>query len=380
VNEAHVQQIFDNYREKFDKINNEENQEYKKWQIVQTFRKKMDQALDAPAGEFPERLQELKELSGNLIDKYTCPFEGLVNCAKRDPETVQKMFRQLYEDDKGNLRERQRRIQDFLGQCRQLRENHELHHYGYKNDIHSVTGYLFLYDPDHNYIFKGSEGLDLAECMEFEEDWGSGDNVKLSVYYRMCDQLVEEIRKEEDLLAIDASRFSRFGGEGEPMHPDSRKHILAMDLILGSGKYGLLENIDRQQVKSKERKQFQENRFRALEYLREWKQAVEKEKRLQDAEAWLGSVYAAGTPVRHKKYGDGVIKEAAGHTILVEFSGGGEKKLNVLLAVTKGLLSQEGEAYLEQIQTHGEYLKKESFIRAERICAERNLEPYGEYL
>jgi hypothetical protein len=164
------------------------------------------------------------------------------------------------------------------------------------------------------------------------------------------------------------------------MHPDSRKHILAMDLILGSGKYGLLENIDRQQVKSKERKQFQENRFRALEYLREWKQAVEKEKRLQDAEAWLGSVYAAGTPVRHKKYGDGVIKEAAGHTILVEFSGGGEKKLNVLLAVTKGLLSQEGEAYLEQIQTHGEYLKKESFIRAERICAERNLEPYGEYL
>ena len=37
MNENHLQQIFKNYIEKFEEINNTEHQEYYKWQIAKIF-------------------------------------------------------------------------------------------------------------------------------------------------------------------------------------------------------------------------------------------------------------------------------------------------------------------------------------------------------
>lgn len=67
--------------------------------------------------------------------------------------------------------------------------------------------YLFLYDPDHNYIYKATHALAFADCVEFYDDWGWGDSVRLDVYYRMCDQLVKAAKADKDLMAADARRF-----------------------------------------------------------------------------------------------------------------------------------------------------------------------------
>ena len=49
----------------------------------------------------------------------------------------------------------------------------------YKQDSHSVSAYLFLYDPDHNYMYKAMQSKVMADCIEFGNDWGTGNNIKL---------------------------------------------------------------------------------------------------------------------------------------------------------------------------------------------------------
>jgi len=48
----------------------------------------------------------------------------------------------------------------------------------------------------------------------------------------MCDQLLEEIKKNKELLATDASRYDgRFPVKPEQMYDDKEKHILVFVLI-----------------------------------------------------------------------------------------------------------------------------------------------------
>ena len=44
-------------------------------------------------------------------------------------------------------------------------------------------------------MFKSTEAKAFADCYEFGEDIGSGQTFRLDVYYRMCRELVDEIKK-----------------------------------------------------------------------------------------------------------------------------------------------------------------------------------------
>lgn len=154
MNEERVLQLFDNYIKNFEIINTQ-HEEYYKWQIAKSFRSMMDVALDAPTEEFATRLYDVKRLTANLIDSYTTPLNGLCVFAKSEPETVRAMFKELLNADDGrDIEERRKRIVDFLNKSHALREKYSPDSYLYKDDFHSVTGYMFLYDPDNNYFFK----------------------------------------------------------------------------------------------------------------------------------------------------------------------------------------------------------------------------------
>ncbi len=124
----------------------------------------------------------------------------------------------------------------------------------HNDDFHSVTGYLFLYDPDHNYLFKATNALNFVDCIEFYDDWGSRESVRLDVYYRMCDQVAEAIRNNKELLKVSDKRFSGcLGISGDTMHPDPEKHILVVDLIYCCLAYGLFDGITYSRPNTKER-------------------------------------------------------------------------------------------------------------------------------
>ena len=377
----YMQQIFAHYIDQFEKINNAKHREYYKWQITKRFHDEMDSTLNASAEEFPTKLYEMKKLSDNLIDSYTQPFLGLVKFAEREPENVREMFRKLYSDDGGNISQRLKRVQEFLVKSHRLRDKYYPDSYLYKDDMHSVTGYLFLYDPDHNYIFKAVHARKFADCVEFYEDWGTGDTVKLDVYYRMCDELVEAVKANRELMAVDASRFENDWGENaDTFYPDPEKHLLAFDLIYCCSTYGLFDGISFVRPKSKERQLMQGRKEKALQFSRNLEKARERLQELETAKEYVNSLYFAGATVHHKKYGDGIIKRNSGTIITVEFPEIGEKQLGTFISAANGIIIMDADGYADRIGSYRELLKNESSIKNGLSYAEKEFAPYAEYL
>jgi len=381
MNEIRIHQLFEKYIEKFEEINTK-NKEYYKWQIAKAFKPMMDEALNAPTEEFASKLYDVKRLTENLIDSYTTPFNGLCVFAKSEPETVRNMFKELlYTDDGGDIDARKERMTTFLNKSHALRETYCPESFLYKDDPHSVTGYIFLYGPDDNYMFKASHAKIFADCVEYYDDWGSGDDIKLSVYYRMCDQLVEYIKSNDALLKTNESRFSGgFEIDPETMHEDNEKHILAFDLIYCCSSCDLFDGISFVRPKTSERQLMQERKKKAKELYDKMVVARDDMKKLIEAKDYVNYVYAEGVCLRHKKYGEGTIISQNGDSITVDFPEAGHKKLGTRQSIALGIISIDTEDYTRKIKEYIDVLKQENSIKTALSFSEKQFQPYAEYL
>ena len=112
MNRKNLNQIFDAYIQQFEVLNDSHNDENYKWNAIVEFQKAFDLSVsdDALAG----MLKEARDATHNIIDNYTQPFYGLVELAKKEPETVRSMLTALLEDDGGDLGARQEKIDAFL--------------------------------------------------------------------------------------------------------------------------------------------------------------------------------------------------------------------------------------------------------------------------
>lgn len=381
MNDIHMQQIFKHYIDGFEKLNNSEHMEYYKWQIVKKFRRMMDEVLKSDNASFPDKLMEVKKITLNLVDSYTQPFYGLVKFAEKEPDTVRRMFLRLFEVSGGTMKERETAISDFLKRSHELRDKYYPDSFLYNDDMHSVTTYLFLYDPNHNYIFKSGHALIFADCIEFYDDWGSGDSVKLDVYYRMCDQIAVAIKNSPEMMKTDASRFENgWGVDPETFDPDVEKHILVFDLIYCCSTYGLFDGITFNRPKTKERQLIQEKKNKAISLSKELEKARLDYANLQNALDYLDDAYAIGMSVRHKKYGEGRVSEKHGTTIEVTFANEDKKKFGIIVVAVNDIIASEIKGYNERINEFRPVLKKESSIRSAISFAEKNFAPYAEYL
>ena len=380
MNSNNLKKIFNNYIEKFDFITYDREEIYK-WEIINDFKGLMDKALTVSDEEFPVKLNEAKKLTENLIDGYTTPFYGLVKFSEKEPETVRKMFLDLYSADDGDLKKRQNNIQAFLRKSHELRDKYYPGSYMYKDDMHSVTGYLFLYDPDHNYMYKATQSLAFADSIEYYDDWGYGDSLKLDIYYKMCDMLVNEMKANEDLMAIDSSRFN---GENrnisKALYPDSEKHILAFDIIYSCSVYGLFDGINFERPKSKERQILKEKKEKAALLFEKLQKAKTEKDRLYEALDYINSVFVKGSELNHKSLGKGIIKETTDTTITVEFTDSGIKKLGTVLSAVNGIISVDTDDYKDNINKYRTLLKNESNIKNAYNRAEREMAEYSDYL
>ena len=255
MNKNNLYQIFQGYVDKFDYFNDESHTEYYKWQICHEFPILMKKALESQEEDFSKALYEVKKGTYNIIDSYTTPFNGLVELSRKEPETVRKMFIDLYQEDGGDLAIRMEKIADFFKRAEELLEKSEYAgSYLFKQNSHSVSSYLFLNDPDNHYMYKASHCQAFADCIEFYSDWGSGDNIKLDVYHRMCDEVLQEILNAPELLNTDRSRYDdRLKLLPGELHKDSNKHIFFFDIIYCASSYSLYGGINYRKRNAKEK-------------------------------------------------------------------------------------------------------------------------------
>lgn len=235
MNKTRLGQLFSNYIEKFEYINNPDFNETYKWTVVEQYRESFN--LDAP--DLSAMLYEVWKISENLIDSANQqPFYALVTYAKEEPETVRNMYRELFADDGGDLALRQAKIYAFIQKSEELKAKYAPGSWRYTNDQRSVMAYLFFHDPEHNYLYKSTQAHEFADCVDFLDDWGSGANFKLDVYYRMCDELVASMKEFPKLIQ---THMSRYEDTKEQLYEDTGLHVLAFDMIYSSQVYNLYD-------------------------------------------------------------------------------------------------------------------------------------------
>lgn len=379
MNQKNLNDIFEHYIEKFEYINGPENGEIYKWQIANQFRSVMDEALASSDEEFPNKLYVAKKLSANIVDSYLQPFYGLVKFAEKEPGTVREMFLELFKDDGGDLVNRQQRILHFLNSSHSLRDKYYKESYLYTDDYHSVTSYLALYDPHNNYILKQTQSRKFAECVEFYEDWGTGENVDLAVYYKMCDELVESIKKDAALMKTDASRFDPKLGFGD-LYPDEAKHILAFDIIYCSTVYDLYSGISIVKRSAKERSLYEERKEKAKELKVQLDGVYAQKQRLDEACKAIETAFSIGTEVEHFKQGTGTISEV-GEGYVCFLKDGADKpiKLGIPLSYVKGILRLK-DGTIPEAEENMELLLMHDKIPGRVSYAEGQFAPYADDL
>ena len=384
MNTENLQQIFAHYTERFEELNNAECDENFKWRAAKLFRERMDAALTKDGREFADALKKIvrEKITKTIVDNYTQPFAGLVELAYKEPETVKEMLLGLFADDGNDLKLREQKISTFFAQSGKLLETYFPGSFRYKQDAHAVSAYLFLYDPDHHYLYKPTQARLFADCVEFYGDWGAGNHIKLDVFYRMCDELVAEIKKCPALLATDQSRFDgRFRVSPEEMSPDKEKHILAFDIIYCSMVYDLFKGITFKSITVKEKKLYEERLKKATELQESYVRAEERYRQLEEAIQHYKEVLVPGTPVQSRMLGEGKILEAGTNKISVQFASIAEpKNFDFFSAITGQFLKFEDSLDEETAELYRELFKRHSEIQGRMPELQKQLEEYRDIL
>lgn len=301
MNKTRLGQLFSNYIEKFEYINNPDFNETYKWTVVEQYRESFN--LDAP--DLSAMLYEVWKISENLIDSANQqPFYALVTYAKEEPETVRNMYRELFADDGGDLALRQAKIYAFIQKSEELKAKYAPGSWRYTNDQRSVMAYLFFHDPEHNYLYKSTQAHEFADCVDFLDDWGSGANFKLDVYYRMCDELVASMKEFPKLIQTHMSRYEDTKGQ---LYEDTGLHVLAFDMIYSSQVYNLYDGIQYSHPKVAEKKLYRERVEKAAALKEVYEQAQADFAHLEEIRAAILSHLQVGSSLIHKVYGKGEI-------------------------------------------------------------------------
>lgn len=381
MNRTRLQQIFTNYIKKFEIINSPKCDENYKWRVASKFR----ELMNPEHPDFAERIKEAGKVSANLIDSSNryC-FSSLINCASIEPESVRALFKELFSDDGGDLTVRQNKILKFIEEANTLTRRLVSSNGMFMNDQRSAMGYLFLYDPDQHYLYKASEATDFASCIEFYDDWGPGTAFRLDVYYRMCDMLVEEIRKCEALKETHASRYrDKNGNPILDMHPDKNYHILAFDIIYGAPefRYNFYSGITFSTITSQARKLHQDRVAKARLRQEALSVAKAKSERLAEAKTYFSSVLVTGVTVKHKLFGTGKILSTDEKSITVTFFQNGDtKKLDSIFSLANGFLTADIADITGKIALYREVIMEERNIENALIRAQAEFDEYKEFL
>ena len=328
-------------------------------------------------------MAKIGEITRGFIDSAkTLPFAGLMKLVNEygEWEAVQRLFQELYKEDNGDLEVRQQKIETFLDQAYQLKEKYNLGDL-YKSDFRSATVYLFLYDPDHNYIYKPRHAWDFQDCIEFYDDFGEGNHVRLKTYYRMCDQLVEAIRNDPTIQATKELRAPKFKDK-DNVSEDTEWHILAYDIIYCCSTYHLFPPFT--PLTQTERNLRRERQELARKYWNELKQAEDEKKVLDAALKKVEEWFSTGKKVTYKSFGmgaqaeKGTILANANGNLAIDFGNGDVRKMD-FVAIVNGYVRLE-EAEPEGYTGVIEILKNKSNIENALSQAKRNFAPYSEYL
>jgi len=111
MNTERLNNLIGSYINNFEMINNEVHDENMKWKAIYHFKKN----FDINASDFYEMFKYAMSESSIIINNGTVqPINGILKLISHEPDTMRNLFAKLYEDDGGDLDNRQDRIERFV--------------------------------------------------------------------------------------------------------------------------------------------------------------------------------------------------------------------------------------------------------------------------
>ncbi len=374
MNKIHLQHIFKKYIDNFEMLNSKHGENYK-WEIANDF-----QSFDVDADDFLSELKRIAKASKNMVENAgQIPFSALVNYVENhgETETVREMFRELFSNEHCSLKEKQKKIDTFIEKSEELRQKYVPDSYLYKINQGIVMQMLFLRYPDSSYGYKASQSKTFADCIEFYDDWGPMTNFKLEIFYRMCDQILKEIKADSALMETHKSRYEC----SDSFYADENLHILLYDIIYSSQTYNFYEGVSFEPITEKTRKLRNEKIAEAKKLESILVNIRSKKELLEEGEKYLRETLIEGLALHHNKYGDGEIAGLENYSVVIRFTKTKEsRKFDLSIVVPKNIVIFDDPTISEKILKYLPALKNKDEIPKKLAEAEKNLQPYLEYL
>ena len=210
--------VIEHYKTHFGKVDAGERY---KWEAIAWFQKHWK--IDAP--NFEEMLEiAFKEASNLLTSQQYLPYKTIVDYAKVNPEEVRRIFRVLYTDEI-SLEERRQNFQDSCKSwISSLNEGKILNHY---QDLRAIMVYLSFEYPEKYYLYKSTMYSNFKERIGFREEGTvpSSENRELENYFRMCELVLAEVKKDQQLISMHRARLN------DNCYDDKELHLLTTDII-----------------------------------------------------------------------------------------------------------------------------------------------------
>lgn len=321
--------VFGKYIACYDELDDEAHDEGYKWAAVAWFQSHWD----INAADFPVMFKTAMQETSVLIDNATVqPVNGIQYLLgfEDEVEFVRQSFADLFSEDGGDLEARQARVVKFVAEINARIEIY-IKSWKYLQNTGNVINYLNLWRPAENYFFKATEASDWTGWILYGGDIGSGTTFSLRNYYHMCDELLVEVRKNEQIMQLTEQRVQR-----KAPGLDDQQHILVYDIIYCAHAYSLYGKIPKVPGSGKQKEELA-NKLKEIKLLQDAIQNGEAQiKQLQDQLIDLPDL--TGAEVQNLKYGTGTVVSCNDGVLVVNYADG-MKKHSYPLVLANGTLT-----------------------------------------
>ncbi len=221
MNREAFHKLLDIYKSRFESFNQPGGRhEIFKWSAVQTCQDNWN--LDAD--DFKTMFKDAMSNTSFIIENSRMhPVNGIVYlCENGKTEEVRTEFRNLLKDDDGNLKDRQKRIESFRDKINDMLMELDSKKWSFRESNRDPIMFLSFIKPEENYMFKSDCTSSFVKYMDFGGDIGSGQTFHLNEYYRLCDEISNEISDDEELIRLVDEELTR---EAETYHFDTDKFV-----------------------------------------------------------------------------------------------------------------------------------------------------------
>ena len=272
---------------------------------------------DIDAVDFPAMFAQATQQARAVMDTPALqPIGGMQALMMRptEVELVRECFRWLFNDDDGDLKKRQGRVEMFADQVNGRFRRCLPRMAKFTQTAGSAALYLSLLEPEDNYFFVPAEAKAWAAYFGYDEDFGTGAAFNLTQYYAMCDDLLNKLPKYDELTRLHTERLKN------TMHGiNDQLHLLVYDIMHSAYVNGYYPKGFSRTATAKERSKAVKQKAERADLCM---QIAEKEQKLQEL---LASPTAlpdlTGCEVTHKMFGVGKVLPSTDQFLVIDFNG-----------------------------------------------------------